>query len=215
MLVPVLNEEKSIGPLLEKIQNCEFVKEIVVIDGGSTDRTLDIVNKYQITLIKQKSRGKGGAILEFLDVYDPEKPVIMLDGDGTYDPADSAAFIPHLKKGVLVNGSRFLGKMDYGAMTPLNLFGNRLLNAIYRKNYHNEITDITSGMKAFYIQDLKTLNLSSHNFEIETEIMQKACRKLDIVEIPIHYYPRIGTSKLHPFRDGWTIFKRLMREKNR
>jgi dolichol-phosphate mannosyltransferase len=214
-LIPTLNEEKNIAKVLEKVKACAFTNEIFVIDGNSTDATCKIVQSYSVHLINQKSKGKGGAISEALHILPSEFPVILIDGDGTYDPADSLKILPLLHPGTLINGSRFLGKLHPGSMNSLNLLGNKFLNFMFNLLHSSSIhiSDFMSGMKGFYVQDLQNLHLQSYNFEIETEIMLKAIKKLQIQEVPIDYYPRGGQSKLHPIRDGYRIFRRLLSAK--
>lgn len=210
-MIPTLNEEKSIGKLLDRIAECDFFKEIMVVDGGSTDGTITILKSYKVTVINQKSKGKGGAVIESLQLFDPNEYVVMIDGDGTYDPMDAKSFLPELvKEMTFVNGSRFLGTIHPGSLKRLQNFGNHFLNYLFNVLYHTKITDFLSGLKGFHIKDLLSLQLVDYTFAIETEIMQKAVKKLHVVELPINYYPRLGKSKLHPFRDGFLIARKLV-----
>jgi dolichol-phosphate mannosyltransferase len=214
-LIPTLNEAKNIGTLIQKILQYSFVEKIILIDGGSHDDTVKIAEQYPIMILKQQSQGKGGAINEALKYLEPSDFVILIDGDNTYDPAEGEKFLPLLSKGKLINGSRFLGTIYPGSMTYLNRLGNKWLNQCFNRYYHAHITDFMSGMKGFLVEDILNLHLQATNFEIETELMIKASKQLDIIELPINYYPRGGVSKLHPFKDGYRIYRRLRTEREK
>lgn len=214
-LVPTLNEGRNIRGVLEKIAECDFVKKTVVIDGGSMDNTISIVKEFGHTIIHQQSKGKGAAVLEALSYFKPIDRVIMIDGDGTYDPREADQFTHLMGEGVLVNGSRFKGKIVGDAMTLLNFVGNQFLTFSLSLLYDTFISDFLSGMKGFVIKDMRSLNLESRNFEIETEIVAKYLKKFKVVEVPITYYPRGGKSKLNPIIDGFRILKRIIQERLR
>jgi dolichol-phosphate mannosyltransferase len=134
----------------------------------------------------------------------------MMDGDMTYNPVDCLTFIPFMADGVLVNGSRFSGTINEGAMTSLNYLGNKLLNGFASTIFNAKVTDMLSGMKGFRVADMRSLNLVSPNFEIETEIVLKYVKRFQLREIPISYKSRAGRSKLRPFKDGLKIFLKII-----
>ncbi len=210
LLIPTLNEERNIGSLLERIKTCPFIAETIVIDGHSTDRTAEIVQSKGVTLVMQRSKGKGNAIREALEHFEPEDFVVMMDGDMSYDPADCKQFIPFMASGVLVNGSRFSGTIKKGAMTMLNYLGNKVLNGFASVLYNTKISDLLSGMKGFKVADMRSLDLQSQNFEIETEIVLKYLRLFRLHEVPISYNPRAGRSKLRPLEDGMKILSKII-----
>ena len=115
-LIPTLNEEKNIAATLDKVNECKFVKEIILIDGNSTDRTVEIAQNYSVTILKQTGQGKGNAVLEAIATMNPSDAVLMVDGDNTYEPRDGIKFLPYYANGVLINGSRFLKQMLPNAM---------------------------------------------------------------------------------------------------
>ncbi|MHA1998298.1 MAG: glycosyltransferase family 2 protein [Promethearchaeota archaeon] len=214
-LIPTLNEEANIKAVLDKAITQKNLEKIIVIDGGSTDETLSILAEYPIQILHQKGQGKGGAIIEALEYFSPDSRVVMLDGDASYDPGDGEALLPHLKAGVIVNGSRLVTRTKPAGLSTLHFWGNRMLNAIFNRLYRSHITDILSGMKAFIVRDLRCLELQARNFEIEAEIMAKSIQVLQIKEVSIKYSPRFGgQSKLSPFKDGIRILSRLFHEKH-
>jgi glycosyltransferase involved in cell wall biosynthesis len=210
ILVPTMNEERNIGLLLSRIKTCNFIGETIIIDGNSTDDTLNIVKQHDVTLLMQKGKGKGNAIREALDYFKPEDPVIMMDGDMSYDPVDVSRFLPLMAHGVLINGSRFSGTITKGAMTKMNYIGNKMLNSVASILYHARISDLLSGMKGFFVSDIRSLNLESQSFEIETEIILKYLKHFRLREVPISYSPRAGSSKLEPLKDGMKIFSKII-----
>jgi dolichol-phosphate hexosyltransferase len=212
-LIPTLNEGQNIAEVLTKVINCKEISDIVLIDGGSTDNTIEISKKFNVHILYQKSTGKGGAVIEALEHFSDDDRVIMIDGDSSYNPEDTIKFLEKLEPNVLVNGSRFLGKLEKGSMSLFHYIGNKILNYVFNKAFKQKTTDILSGMKAFIIRDIRSLGLKSGDFEIETEIMAKYQHKFSIIEVPIQYCHRKGNSKLKPIRDGWRILKRIWKER--
>jgi dolichol-phosphate hexosyltransferase len=210
LLVPTLNEARNIGTFLDRVKQNHLVGEVVIIDGHSTDGTLDIVKEYDVTLLMQKGKGKGNAIIEALAAFQPDDRVIMIDGDMSYDPLDVRQFVPFISNGVLVNGSRFSGTIKKGAMPTKNFIGNKILSFIASLACRNRVTDLLSGMKGFIISDMRRLELKSQNFDIETEIILKYSRHFHIREVPISYQARGGASKLRPLRDGTAILSKII-----
>ncbi len=243
VMIPALNEEGSIGHVIDAIPREELARQgfdvrVVVVDGNSTDRTLDIAREKGAYILVQKGRGKGVAVRQALALCDPQEVVpevlalrgglcsrfsdlasmldarylIMLDADGTYPPRFILDVVSSLERGAdVVMGSRFLGDIHEGAMTRLNHFGNILLSDFASLLYQQRCTDLCTGMWGFNGQALRTLELNSKHFELEAELFAESSKKgLRVEEIPIIYLPRAGETKLVPLKAGFTIMTKLL-----
>ncbi|NLI73972.1 MAG: glycosyltransferase [Euryarchaeota archaeon] len=236
-MLPALNEEDSIGDVISDIpvhalHEKGYDTEIVVIDGNSVDRTLEIARQKGARIIIQNGRGKGLGVRQALALCHPPerehsdsrnfcegstamrdaKYLVMLDADGTYPPVHILDLIDALEKGAeVVMGSRFLGAIAEGAMTKLNRFGNNALSDIATLLYQQRCTDLCTGMWGFNARALDILELDSRHFELEAELFAESAKKgLDIVEIPITYLPRQGETKLVPLKAGFAILDKLI-----
>jgi len=215
IIIPTLNEEAAIGQLLRDIKSQKFPVQIstLVIDGGSTDNTVNICRKESVTVIKQRTKGKGNAMREVVDKSEADI-IVFIDGDGTYSIDDLGSLLEPLltDKADMVVGSRILGKREKGSISTLNLIGNRWFNKAINFAMNFVVTDSLSGYRALYKDTFKDLILFSDNFEIEVEMTVEALAKgYRVTEVPISYRTRKGTStKLNPFEDGVKIGKTLL-----
>lgn len=208
VLVPTLNEEKTIGEVVEDFKKLGY--RVVVIDGRSNDRTVEIAESKGAEVILQSGKGKGQAVKEAFNYIDSDI-LVMVDGDGTYIPEESAYLLEPIKKGYAdqVIGNR-LANFEEGAFTKLNLVGNKILNLFFRLNYGSNLHDILSGYRAFTKDVYKNVELKKLGFEVETEITVDTIAKgFNIVEVPITYRERGGETKLNPVRDGFRIAKTI------
>lgn len=212
-LLPTLNEEKGLKEVLLKIKENFPGWEILVIDGGSKDRTVEIAKKFDCKIIRQSGKGKGNAIIDALNRIKEDEIVAMLDADGTYEPEDVKNMLEFLGDDMIVIGTRYKLR-ERGAFTKLNFFGDKELSFIASILFFRKINDLLSGLRLFKAKTIKNLNLTAQNFEIETEMTLKAIKNgMKIVEVPCHYYKRYGKAKLHPFKDGFRILKRIFVER--
>jgi dolichol-phosphate mannosyltransferase len=213
VLIPTLNEEESIGPVIKEFQAMGF-QNILLADGHSTDGTVDIARAAGSRIFVQSGSGKGQAMKEVFEVIE-EEYILLIDGDGTYLPSEAPALLEPVMKGRAehVVGNRH-GRMHGGALKRLNMFGNKMINFFFSTIYRVRLTDILSGYRAFTREGIHSLDLSTPGFEIESEMTIESVKKgLRIVEVPISYRPRsAGTkTKLHPFRDGLKIILTIFR----
>jgi glycosyltransferase involved in cell wall biosynthesis len=212
VVIPALNEEKNIGDVLQYLRGCGY-RNVLVIDGLSTDGTLQVAAKNGARIVLQQGRGKGQAIRQALehDYLDAEVLVLM-DADGSMSPDEIPRFVEALRSGAdVVKGSRFVSGGGSYDMTRLRRFGNSMMTFAVNMLWSTDYTDICYGFVALNKKAIQKLSptLESNNFEIEAEIFVKAKRLgLNVVEVPSVEYPRkSGKSNLHAFRDGAKIFK--------
>ena len=227
IFLPALNEERAIGNVLSRIPRAQleaagYSVTVWVVDGNSTDRTLEVIRTSGASVFIQNGRGKGNGMRQAFnhllharaqaDGGSPEPEFyLMLDADGTYPPEMVPAFLEALAAGHdVVLGSRFRGRMAEGAMTPLNAIGNRILSALARLLYGVSVTDVCTGMWGFNAEKLRHIPLNAVGFDLEADLFGSAClSQARIMELPIDYAARIGPPKLIPLRTGLRIAMRL------
>ena len=210
-IIPCLNEEKSLGICIAKVQEA-FDKfgicgEVVVGDNGSTDRSVEIAQTLGAVVVHQPVKGYGAAIQAAAGAA-RGRYLIMADADDSYDWGDIAGFIETLEKGAdLVMGNRFAGGIEPGAMPPLHKYlGNPVLSGIGRALHGSAIRDFHCGMRAFTREAFDRIGARSPGMEFASEMVINANRAgLDIREVPIKLYPdkRGRPPHLRSFRDGW------------
>jgi dolichol-phosphate hexosyltransferase len=218
ILIPCHNEEKSIATVIKKIptrkiKNLGLEPYVLIINNNSTDRTREVAEKAGAAVIDEKKKGKGNAMRRgFESLPKNTAYVVMLDGDDTYDPREITRLIEPLQSNFckVVIGSRLGGRMGEDAMNIVSRTGNWIFTHLVRYSYRVSVTDVLTGYFAWTrdaIDDLSP-HLRSSGFAIEMEMITKMARMdYEIYSVPISYNPRVGTSNLRPFYDGWRIFK--------
>ena len=209
VVLPCLNEEGTIGNCIKKIKEV-FAKEsiqgeIIVADNGSTDRSREIALAEGAKVVIEPQPGYGAAYLRGLKEA-TGRYIVIGDSDDTYDFYDIAKFLQPLREGYdFVIGSRFMGKIQKNSMPWLNRYlGNPLLSGMCRLFFRTRLSDIHCGMRAFTQEAYQKMKLMTLGMEFATEMVVAALQNhLRIYEIPIHYYPRKGKSKLNPLNDAW------------
>ena len=213
VLIPTYNEAAAIGEVIDGFQ-AEGLETVLVIDGGSNDDTQQIAADHGAEVVEQSGNGKGQAVREAFE-YIEAPYVLMVDGDGTYRPADADALLEPLLSGEAdhVIGNRF-AEMEADAMTRLNRVGNRLINRAFETIHGRNFVDILSGYRAMTRESVERFDLSSEGFGIETELSVECVKHNVTTEVvPIHYESRPDETEtnLRPFRDGGIILLTLYR----
>jgi len=219
VIIPTLNEEKSIAGVIKELNQMGY-QNILIVDGNSRDRTIEIAKENGTNVILQDGKGKGAALRQAFNHDDLDGDVvIIMDADGSMNPEEIPLFIEALDSGAdLVKGSRFLSYGYSEDMSLIRRFGNRVFLLLVNYFWSADYTDLCYGFAAFRKDAIEKLcpHLKSTGFEIETEVFIKA-RKLGlkVVEVPsIEFRRRHGESNLSAFRDGFriltTIFKELI-----
>ena len=208
VVMPCLNEEKTLGTCIEKAQRTlntlDMQGEVVIADNGSTDASVKIAKKLDARVVHQNTRGYGAAYLAGFAAAKGNY-IVMGDSDDTYDFTDLERFITPLQKGYdLVIGNRFKGEILTGAMPWANRYiGNPILSGILRLLFDTVLSDAHCGMRSFTNEAYKKMALETTGMEFASEMVIKALQaKLKILEIPITYHTREGESKLNPIRDA-------------
>ena len=216
VIVPVYNEEATVGQLLKKLIKITHVKEVVVIDDGSTDKSLSKIKKIakksrKIQVFSKKNGGKGSAICYGLGKVTGDH-VLIQDADLEYDPEDISSLIDPIKKGKVevVYGSRFLG--PHSNLLFWHRLGNGFLNLITNILYNTTLSDLETCYKVIPTQLFKDLNIKSRGFDIEPEITCKLLRRgIRIYEVPISYVGRdFSEGKKITWRDGISALRVIL-----
>ena len=215
VIVPTMNEQENIAWVLQRMP--AVVDEVVLVDGYSSDGTIERARAVRpdIVVVVQNGHGKGEALRAGFAAAGGDI-VVMIDADGSMDPAEIYRFIMPLTVGYdFVKGSRFLAGGGSTDLTPLRRLGNlalvRMTNALFLIRF----TDLCYGYCSFRRDCLAALAPTAHGFEIESELAVHAVKAgLRIAEVPSNELPRrYGVSNLHTFRDGQRVLRTLLRER--
>lgn len=221
VIIPVLNEERSIGFVLDEIPR-KLVRRILVCDNGSKDDTRNVAKNKGATVIANSKRGYGSACLSGIN-YIKDSPlslpdiVVFIDGDYSDYPEEMTRLVAEIEKGNdMVIGSRALGHAEQGSMTPVQIFGNWLSTNLIRVIFKYNFTDL-GPFRAIKWLRLVEMNMEDKDFGWTVEMQVKAAKmKLICSEVPVKYRKRIGESKVSGTIKGsilaghkilWTIFK--------
>lgn len=215
VILPALNEEQTIGKVIDEIPRATLADqgyhvEILVVDGNSSDRTVEIAKDRGASVISEPRRGKARAMRTGFEATNADY-IFMLDADYTYP----ATYIPNmlklLEKYPVVIGSRLRGKREAGSMRRFNSIGNYFLTAAANILYGTWISDLCTGYWGFRGEVVRDLNLTSTGFQLEAELLIQITKKgYKIGEIGVHYRCREGKAKLSGVRDGLRIARFLL-----
>src|ERR671935_1491021 len=207
VVIPCLNEAETIAECVARsravLEKTNLEGEVIVVDNGSTDGSGELARTAGALVVDEPRRGYGSAYLAGLDVARGDY-IVMVDADLTYDFEEIPRFVDELENGAqLVVGNR-MQNIQPGAMPLLSRVGNPLLSGFLNVLHRTNVRDVHCGMRAVRRDVLPLLNLRTVGMEFASEMVIRAAReRLDVREIPIELHPRVGSSKLSPFRDGW------------
>jgi glycosyltransferase involved in cell wall biosynthesis len=214
VVIPTLNEEKNLAHVLPKIQ--QWVDEIVLVDGHSSDRTIDVARELcpTVRVVMQEGRGKGSALRTGFAAATGDI-IVMLDADGSTDPSEIPLYVGALLAGAdFAKGSRFLQGGGTKDMPFYRKLGNWGFVWLVRSIFGGKYTDLCYGYNAFWKRVLPKLDLNCSGFEIETMMNVRALKAgLKIIEVPSFEYPRVhGNGRLRTIPDGWRVLKTIFSE---
>lgn len=217
VVVPAMNEGKNIGHVLTRLP--DDLHEVILVDGNSTDDTVDAARRSypRIRVTTQSGRGKGDAFRTgFASVTG--NLVVMLDADGSADPAEIPRFVAALEAGAdFAKGSRFLEGGGSADITWTRSLGNACLSGTANMLHGTHFTDLCYGYNAFWARCLPFISLDVPGFEVETLInLRIAAAGMKITEVPSYEEERIsGQSNLKTFRDGFRVLGTILGEARR
>jgi len=209
VVIPTLNEAANLPHVFSRLPVDLF--EVVLVDGGSTDDTVDVARRLWpgVRVVGQTRRGKGNALLCGFAAARGDV-IVMLDADGSADPAEIERYVEVLVAGAdFAKGSRFLPGGGSSDITMVRRLGNWILSRAVNVLFRTRYTDLCYGYNAFWADTFPAVPDDCDGFEIETMInIRIAQAGLAVVEVASFEHERIhGESNLSAVRDGWRIFK--------
>lgn len=216
VILPALNEEFGIAFTIAELKQYLGNPKILVVDGKSEDKTVDIARSLGAEVVFQEGSGKGNALKRALKNLMPDANyVIITDADYTYP----AQFIPEMIKILdenpnvgMVCGNRFNSIFRLDVMNKAFFLGNKLITIAHMMLNGVSLSDPLTGLRVIRADALKRWIPISEDFDIEVELNNYIKKSgLEIIEIPIFYRPRIGEKKLK-MRHGVDILKRILHE---
>ncbi len=213
VVIPTLNEAENLRYVLERLP--EMVSEVIIVDGHSTDDTVAVANDIRpdANIIYQDGKGKGNALGCGFKAATGEITV-MLDADGSTDPAEIPRFVAALTNGYdYAKGTRFMTGGGSSDITPLRRLGNWGLTTIVNRIWHVKYSDLCYGYNAFWSRCVPTVADCS-GFEVETLMnIRLADSTTRVIEVPSFEAPRRhGSSNLRVGRDGLRVFRTIIAE---
>jgi glycosyltransferase involved in cell wall biosynthesis len=214
VLIPCLDEAETIAECVtsarEVLDENGLEGEVIVVDNGSEDGSGELARRAGARVVEEPRRGYGSAYLAGLEAARGDY-IVMVDADLTYDFREIPRFVHELDGGAqMVVGNRF-GGVQPGAMSWVSRVGNPLLSGFLNALHRTQVRDVHCGMRAVRRDVLPVLNLRTVGMEFASEMVIRATREeLDVREVPIELHPRVGTSKLSPFRDGWRHLRLIL-----
>lgn len=197
VVIPTLNEEEAIAQVLASIPR-GLVHDVVVVDGGSSDRTVELAQAAGARVIHETRRGYGQACATGASALRRTDIVVFLDGDLSDYPEEMARLTEPISAGRadLVVGSRLRGQREPGALPLHSLLGNWLAALLMRLLYRLRITDL-GPFRAIRRESLERLDMTEMTYGWSVEMLAKAARRdLRVSEVPVSYRRRRGRSKI-------------------
>ena len=214
VVIPALNEADNIAHVLERVP--VDVHEVILVDGNSRDRTVAVAKQARpgIRVVTQPGIGKGDALRAGFAAVTGNL-IVMVDADGSADPAEIPRFVSALEAGAdFAKGSRFLPGGGSADITKVRRLGNYFLSGIVNLLYRTHFTDLCYGYNAFWARCLPFISLDVPGFEVETLInLRVANAGMRISEVPSYEAIRLsGETNLKTFRDGFRVLFTILGE---
>lgn len=221
VIIPAFNEEGSIAQVINDLPK-EKIREIIVCNNNSSDRTHEVATDAGATVLLASKQGYGSACLKGMQYIaaksNPPDIIVFIDGDYSDYPEQLPLLVkPIIEEDMeLVIGSRALGNLEKGSMTPQQIFGNWLATTLIKRIYGYRFTDL-GPFRAVKYDSLLKINMEDPDFGWTVEMQVKAAKLgMNCKEIAVNYRQRIGISKISGTIKGtilaghkilWTIFK--------
>ncbi len=218
VVIPCYNEESTIKEIVRQVQSTGLVREIIIVDDGSTDKTREILAELDgegdiKVLLHEQNMGKGAGVRTGLQHASGEVMIVQ-DADLEYDPRDYAALLKPIEEGraKAVYGSRFLGG-PRRTMFFWHMMGNRFLTLVTNLLFDTILSDMETCYKVFTADIAANLDLKSHGWGFDPEITAKILRQgVRIYEVPISYAGReFDEGKKISWQDGFTVLWTLLK----
>jgi glycosyltransferase involved in cell wall biosynthesis len=215
VVIPTLNEADNLRTLLPQLP--AWVYEVVVVDGRSTDDTVQVARQLcsGARIVLEPKKGKGAALRRGFAAATGDI-IVMMDADCSMNPREIVLLVGALLAGAdFAKGSRFIQGGGTVDMSLFRMLGNWGLTQIVRMFYGQSFSDLCYGYLAFWTKHRRLLEPSCDGFEVETFLNIKALKGgLKIVEVPSNEALRLhGVSNLRAIPDGWRVLKTIVGER--
>jgi glycosyltransferase involved in cell wall biosynthesis len=231
VVIPAKNEARNLPHVFDALPRGRY--ELILVDGASTDDTVQVTQRLRpdIMIIGQTRKGKGNALACGFAAATGDF-IVMIDADGSTDPAEIPAFVSALRDGAdFAKGSRFMSGGGSSDISRIRQWGNYFLNKFVNTIYGTRYTDLCYGYNAFRRECLTIMNLEAgtpegaerdsmlwgDGFEVETLINVRIAKAgLRVTEVPsFEHSRRFGTSNLNAFSDGLRVLRTIHAERSR
>lgn len=223
VVIPALNEARNLEHVFAALPG--GLHEVILVDGHSVDGTPDVARRLRpdVRVVAQTRSGKGNALACGFEAATGDI-IVMIDADGSTDPAEIPVFVSALTAGAdFAKGSRFAPGAGSTDITMLRRLGNRMLGLVVNAIYGTSYTDLCYGYNAFWARHVPVFGLMAQSpdqrvwgdgFEIETLLnIRASAAGLSITEVPSFEHERIhGASNLHTIRDGQRVLRTILTE---
>jgi len=214
VVIPTLNEAGNLDHVLPRIPH--WVDEVIVVDGGSIDGTVELARALlpDARILHQVGRGKGSALTQGFRAATGDI-VVMLDADGSTDPAEIPRFVAALRTGAdFAKGTRFVAGGGSADITGLRRLGNAALVCAVNRLWGTRYSDLCYGYIAVWRDKLELLSVDCVGFEVETLLNIRAVTAgLNVAEVPSFEKARLhGVSNLSAHRDGMRVLRTIVAE---
>jgi glycosyltransferase involved in cell wall biosynthesis len=217
VIIPTQNEREALSHVLADLPS-DLVSEVIVVDTNSTDGTPDIAARAGARVIREPRRGYGRACLTGLAHAQDPDIVVFLDGDYSDRPSELPLLLAPIIEGYadIALGSRLDAQRTAAVLPWHQAFGNRLAARLITFLYGVRISDL-GPFRAARIDVLRALGLEQDTYGWAVEMILKGAKAgFRVVEVPVSYYPRIGTSKISgtvrgTIGAGWSILTLIAR----
>jgi len=225
IVIPAYNEEAYIGEIIARVIGVhlgKIKKEIIVVDDGSTDKTMKVLEKVakkrvkgvSIKIFHKRNGGKGSAIRKGLQEITGDA-VIIQDADLEYDPKDYLQLLKPIQDGEadVVFGSRFMGEKPHRVLFFWHMVANNILTLVSNMFTNLNLTDMETGYKMFTKEVSRKIKIEENGFGMEPEFTAKVAKmKYRVYEVGISYHGRgYEQGKKIGWRDGvialWCVLK--------
>ena len=216
-IIPCFNEEKTIGSVIRELRQILGKRaQIIVVDNGSSDNTLQHAKSKGVEVYQEPNRGKGFAFRMGLNKVAPySKIIVLVDGDSTYSLSNLNSDINHvLIDGFdMVVGNRVVQDSQNSPFRDGHLIGNKVFSGLFRKMFSTEINDVLSGYRVLSRGFALSFTGGASRFELETELNAHAFHLSSMVknsDVVYRARPAGSTSKLRTYYDGAKILRRYL-----
>lgn len=214
VVIPAMNEAENLPYTFSRLP--EGLHEVILVDGHSRDDTVAVAKRLRpdVRIVTQSGKGKGNAMADGFAACTGEV-IVMLDADGSTDPAEIPRFVSALCNGAdFVKGSRFAQGGSSADITRARGLGNHVLRTIVNALYGTNYTDLCYGYNAFWARCLPYMRVDCDGFEVETLINVRIAKAgLIVHEVPSYENVRLhGTSNLRALPDGSRVLRTIVRE---